>query len=348
MGVRRVERLVRSALLGWPFPATNLVTRYDIEGREQLEAALERRARTGRGLVTISNHQSLFDDPIVLCQLARALPFTVESKVWWSTPCECNFRPCGGSPKDRFVRYFSDVANMVFFERPGKNGHGIRRVEDYVEVLRRRVDPATMERFAAAAAADGLGLEAWLGRFVTPGDGPRLAALNQAGMVESLARVETGDWLHFFPEGGRSRTLQLRAPKRGVGKVLYHCPDVDVIPICFYGMHDVLPVDSFVPRPLRRVAVTVGEPVPASRIAPLRAPRPSPETFEAVVAAAWESVVALRPRTLARYLGPARAEALLRAEAPADDRPTGELVGIPTPGAGRRERPRASGPRPAR
>ena len=330
MDLRRIERLVRSSILATPFRATNMASHYEIEGREHLEAALERRARTGGGLITISNHQSLFDDPIVLFQLVSPTHYSVETKAWWSTPCEHNFSPAGSTPKDRFVRYFSGVSNMVFFERPGKNGNGVRRVDDYAALLARRGGAGLARRVEAAAAAAGTDAETWLRRFVTTGDVDKLKALNQAGMIEACARVATGDWLHLFPEGGRSRTLSLRKPKRGVGKVIYHCPDAQVLPICFYGMHDVLPVKAALPRPFKKVVVTVGEPVPASRLDLLRRLPPSAETFQAVVEAAWESVVALRPNTLVKYLGPAKAEELLLAEAPAAYQPAGEVVGHPT------------------
>lgn len=346
MELRRAERLVRSTILGWPFPATNAVTRFEVEGREHLEAALARRDREGRGLITISNHQSLFDDPLVLCELLGLRFFTVESKRWWSTPCQHNFCPSGTSPKDRFVRYFSDVSNMIFFERPSKNGEGIRIFEELAPTMARRIPAEALARFEAAAGAEGLDLEAWLGRFVTAGDGDRLAPLNQIGMIEACARLVTGDWVHFFPEGTRSRTLALKEPKRGVGKVIYHAAEAEVLPICFYGMHDVLPVSAAVPRPLQRVVVTVGAPIAARHFDRLRCRPPTPETFGTVVEVAWEAVKALRPATLARYLGPAKAAEVLLAEAPAAFSPAGEVTGHPLGAAdrmpGRRRPERAS------
>ena len=43
---------------------SNFLTRYEIHGKEHLLAALERKQRTGHGIITISNHQSLFDVPM--------------------------------------------------------------------------------------------------------------------------------------------------------------------------------------------------------------------------------------------------------------------------------------------
>ncbi len=327
MGLRRTERLVRSTILATPFMATNLLTHYEIAGRRHLEAALAQRARSGCGLVTISNHLSLFDDPMVLFKLLGIRHYSVESKCWWSTPCESNFSPSGSSSKDRFVRYFSDVSNMVFFARRGKLRKQVELVSEYAAIFEKRGGPELMSHLEAAAAREGQDVETWLRRFVTLGHQQHNAALNQVGMIEACARIATGDWLHFFPEGGRARTLHLRAPKKGVGKVLYHSEGAIILPICFYGMQDVWPVNATLPRLFKRVVVTIGEPVSSRQLAPLRAQQPGPEAFQALVDEAWESVSALRLTTLARYLGTAQAENMLRTDTPAAAAPAAEPIG---------------------
>lgn len=318
--LRRLERLVRSQILGAPFVAANMMTHWEFVGRENLSAALARRAEDGRGLVTISNHLSLFDDPLVIAEALGLRSFTVESKCWWSTPCESNFDPRGPGLAPRFVRYFSEVSNMVFFARLAKKGRPIELSTAYAPALSARGGPKLMERVEARAGALGLDPEQWLDRFLTKGDETSsLAPLNQPGMVEACARVSLGDWLHFFPEGGRSRSLELRPARRGVGKVLYHNPDALVLPFCFYGTQEVMPVRSMLPRPFKRVVVTFGEPVEAHTL--LAGAKPTAESFEAVAQAAWRQVVQLRPATLIRYLGHRRAIAQLYLEsqqAPAD------------------------------
>ena len=187
-----------------------------------------------------------------------------------------------------------------------------------------------MDRLRDRAAREGVDLEQWLRRFVTPGQDQKMAALNQAGMVEACARVAVGDWIHFFPEGGRSRALHLRDPRRGVGKVLHRNPDAIVLPFCVYGTQDVMPIGSVLPRPGQRVVVTVGEPLRARDCIPSAAgTREGPAMFDAIAQQAWKEVKALRPLTLARYLGPAQATALLRAEAPAAYLPAGEAMAEP-------------------
>jgi len=139
-----------------------------------------------------------------------------------------------------------------------------------------------------------------------------------------------GDWLHFFPEGGRSRTLQLRQPRRGLGKVVFHNPRALIVPLCFYGTQDVLPIGKILPRWGKRVVVTVGEPFRARTCIPLcHEDEDKEKIFQAVSEQLWERVKTLRPQTLARYVGPVKAKALLQAEAPAAAVPTGEEVAAP-------------------
>jgi 1-acyl-sn-glycerol-3-phosphate acyltransferase len=298
--LQSIERLLRSKVLGTPFVLTKLMTRFEIFGREHLHAALERRRRSGCGLVTFSNHQSLFDDPLVIMALLDIDDFTVESKCWWSTPCQSNFYPDGKSLGSRFVRYFSDVSNMVFISRKEKNGR-VRVPTSYLSAFAARGDSDFVERLLERGAEGGTGAERYLRRFVTDGDREHLAPLNQLGMVEACARVDLGDWLHFFPEGGRSRTTSLRPPKPGLGKVLYHCEGAEILPICFCGMQDVLPIKAAIPRPLRRVVVFVGEPVQARRLEKIRRGAASPESYLEAMRAAWEPLESLWPLALARY-----------------------------------------------
>ena len=304
---RRYERLLRSKILATPFVLSKLLSRFDIEGQEHLERAMARSKRTGRGLITISNHLSLFDDPLVLIAVLGQNNFTVETKWWWSTPCESNFSPQGKSLGSRFVRYFSDVANMVYFARPSKKSR-IKLPDSYMESMEQRGGAELTQRAEDQGRLLGVDGETYLRSFITPGDCERLAPLNQPGMMEACMRINTGNWLHFFPEGGRSRNLDLRPPKRGVGKVLYHCPNVDVIPICFYGTQDLMPVGAKLPRLGQRIAVTVGQPVPQRRMRALRRAPSSPEAYQAVVEGAWESVKSLRASTFARYKGEDPAE----------------------------------------
>ena len=305
---RRFEKLHRSRVLATPLALANAVTRFEIHGKENLQRALDRRDSQGHGIVTISNHQSLFDDPLLHMAILGVKKFDVEKKIWWSTPCKNNFSPAGTSLAARFTRYFSEVSNMVFFERPARKGGVLELPHSYMEALNQRGDARLLDRVMDLASQLGTGGESLLRSYITPGNPIKLAPMNQTGMIEACARVNLGDWLHFFPEGGRSRTASLRPAKRGVGKVIYHSPNVQVIPIAFCGMHDVLPINSALPRPGKKVVVMIGEPVSQDRLAALRAHRQSTETFAALTATAWASVQAMYPKVRAMQGTPVPAE----------------------------------------
>ena len=293
---RQFERLHRSRFLASPFMLTNLLTRFEIHGKENLLHALKRQEEEGRGIISISNHQSLFDDPLVQMAMLGIGDFTVEKKTWWSTPCQSNFNPSGTSFSARFTRYFSEVSNMVFFERPAKKGGVLELPHSYMEALNQRGDPALLDRIMDHASRMGVGGETLLRSFITEGNPIKLAPMNQTGMIEACARVNLGDWLHFFPEGGRSRDASLRPAKRGVGKVIYHSPHAQVLPFAFCGMHDVLPIKSLRPRLGKKVVLMIGEPVRQSTLEALRTNGASTETFAALTATAWASVKEMYPR----------------------------------------------------
>ncbi len=297
----RLERLLRSRCIGYAFSLINKLTRYEIVGGENLKAAVARSKERGTGLITISNHVSLFDDPLVIAEVLGLKTFDEQNKIWHSTPCATNFSPSGKGLWARFVRYFSDVASMVFMERIAKGARPAPLPDSFSEVLRARARDADAV-LAELENRSGRPAEEILRGFLTPG-GKEVASLNQLGMIEACARVNAGGWLHFFPEGGRSRSLELRRPRRGVGKVIAHCPEAEVLPLCFYGMQDVLPVGKVRPRFFQRVVVSVGEPVPAARLEAARRAPAGKERYKDAIEAAWQSVVELRPDTLARYLG---------------------------------------------
>ncbi|MBI5502899.1 MAG: 1-acyl-sn-glycerol-3-phosphate acyltransferase [Deltaproteobacteria bacterium] len=304
----------RSRLVGGSFSFINLFTRYDVEGREHLFEAVARAKAAGRGLITVSNHVSLFDDPMVLIAVLKLRNFNAETKAWWSTACASNFNPQGKGLGARATRWFNSTANMVFMQRAHKGCKAAALPPSLVEWLRPAVGWKRAELIQQAAAARGLDPETWLRSFVTAHPGECPTSLDQKGMVEACARVNIGDWLHFFPEGGRSRDMSLRPARPGAGKVIYHSPDAEVVPLCFYGSQDVLPIGAVVPRPFKRVVVSVGKPLSAPILAGLRRGPATPETFGEISKFALSGVAALRPAVLARYLGAMKAFDLLAEE----------------------------------
>jgi len=150
----------------------------------------------GRGLLSVSNHVSLFDDPLLISNLGA----TSYEEVRWIAADHINF--------------FGSRAKGWLFSA-GK----------CVPVIR------------------GGGLE-------------------QPGFDFLRERLLAGEWVHIFPEGGRSREPEgrLQRPlKVGVGRLIREASPV-VMPFYHVGMHRVLPIGARVPRAGREVVVRFGEP----------------------------------------------------------------------------------------
>lgn len=170
---------------------TRVMNRLDVEGREHLEAA---RSRAGRGLLTFSNHVSLFDDPLLTSNFVRG-PY-------------------------RDIRWVGADA-LNFFGSP---------------------------------------LKAW---FFTAGRAApivRGGGIEQPGMQLLRDRLKLGDWVHIFPEGGRTRDPDARMTpdfKPGIGWLIAQSHPL-AMPFYHSGMQKVLPVSSTRPRVGHRVKVVFG------------------------------------------------------------------------------------------
>ena len=93
----------------------------------------------------------------------------------------------------------------------------------------------------------------------------RGGGLEQLGFSFLLDRLREGDWVHIFPEGGRTREAdaRLRTPfKLGIGRLLVEAQPI-AIPFYHRGMHELLPIGSTVPRFGKRVVVQFGSPTRA-------------------------------------------------------------------------------------
>ncbi len=168
------------------------LNRVEIEGQERFDALQD---RGGRGLLTLSNHVALYDDPLLLACFAR-LPY---HRQRWVAADATNF--------------FGNAFKGVFFSGG-------------------RVVPVVR-----GGGFDQLGF-----RFL----GERLLA---------------GDWVHVFPEGGRTRDpeARLRRPfKNGIGRLIADTRPL-VLPFYHHGMHGILPIGAALPRVRKRVLLRFGE-----------------------------------------------------------------------------------------
>ncbi len=159
------------------------------------EETIAQRKTDQRGLLSFSNHVSLFDDPLLLANLGE----TRFERARWIAADHLNF-------------FGSRLKGIIFSS--GK----------CVPIIR------------------GAGLQ-------------------QPGFDYLIQRLRLGEWVHIFPEGGRSREVDhcLQLPlKVGIGKLICEAKPI-LMPFYHYGMQDVLPIGKRLPRLNQRVRVHFGE-----------------------------------------------------------------------------------------
>ncbi|KAG5244788.1 tafazzin [Salix suchowensis] len=86
----------------------------------------------------------------------------------------------------------------------------------------------------------------------------------QKGMDMAIAKLNSGSWVHIFPEGSRSRDggKTMCSPKRGVGRLILDADTVPlVIPFVHTGMQEIMPLGATLPRIGKRVTVLLGDPI---------------------------------------------------------------------------------------
>ncbi len=89
----------------------------------------------------------------------------------------------------------------------------------------------------------------------------RGGGLEQQGFDFLIKRLKLGDWVHIFPEGGRTREFagQLQVPfKIGIGKLIYEARPL-LMPFYHYGMHEILPIGTMIPNKGKEVNIHFGE-----------------------------------------------------------------------------------------
>ncbi len=89
----------------------------------------------------------------------------------------------------------------------------------------------------------------------------RGAGPDQPGFHFILERLKAGDWVHIFPEGGRTRDPNglLRTPfKGGIGRLITESNPI-CVPFYHFGMHRVLPIGARLPRFGNQVRVKFGK-----------------------------------------------------------------------------------------
>lgn len=319
--LERVKKRLSAYIPFASFISVHALINWDIHGGKNLIGALAMAEREGRGVIGISNHQSLFDDPLLYIAIINIFNPSYAVKCWRSTADKHNFNPAGESLRARLTRAFFKPCNMIYLERKKKRNGRPPSVHDNPLIpLSQRLDDRTLRTLAQKAKGLGVDIKTYLQSYLTQGkDGivGDLAAINQIGLLEAIASADGGGWVHMFPEGTRSRTIHLEEPKPGVGKVIYHARDAIVVPFAFHGMHKVSPTGALglIPRPFNTVVVNVGRPISPHKLKALRAGPPTMKTFAGLSNIAMSAIHELRPFVLRRYYGADVADVILRQEA---------------------------------
>jgi monolysocardiolipin acyltransferase len=225
------NRLVNRMLAWFVINLSKLImTRMNSLEIEGLDRFISARGRSGRGLLTYSNHVSLFDDPLLTSNL-----------------------PLGGYDDIRWVA--ADALN--FFGS---------RVKAFI--------------FSGGKAVPIV----------------RGAGFNQPGFDFLRDRLIDGDWVHVFPEGGRTRKGEGRLGeqfKAGLGRLIVETKPL-ALPFYHHGMHEILPIGAKTPRRGQHVRLVFGEPIDFNDdlIAEIAGPDESaqrgPQLWEAVTKHAYD------------------------------------------------------------
>jgi len=78
-------------------------------------------------------------------------------------------------------------------------------------------------------------------------------------MRRGVKIIKEGNWLVIFPEGTRSRTMELLEPKEGIG-FLHYKTGAPIVPVYISGAGRALPVDARFIR-IAKIKVYIGKPI---------------------------------------------------------------------------------------
>jgi monolysocardiolipin acyltransferase len=148
-----------------------------------------------RGLLTISNHQSTIDEPVLMSNMLHPSTIFTPSKIRYAI---CARDIC-------FKNSFSSEVFKLVQALPIERGSGI----------------------------------------------------HQNDMKNISSKLQSGHWVHIFPEGRISQTGTMNPIKLGTAKLIL---DTDPVVIPFYheGMSSVLPAKTYFPQIGKKIGVIVG------------------------------------------------------------------------------------------
>lgn len=116
--------------------------------------------------------------------------------------------------------------------------------------------------------------------------------IRQEGVTRLINAVRQGGILHIYPEGTRTRTGELGAPKIGIGRIVYES-GAPVVPMYHKGLERVLPIGAGVPRFCKRIQASIGKPLYFDE--ELKLPN-TPDTWRLIVARIMDGIKSERDK----------------------------------------------------
>ncbi|KAL1972759.1 hypothetical protein VTN31DRAFT_7173 [Thermomyces dupontii] len=264
MTMWQVGALCRGFLLGF--------CKLEVNGLDRFLELLESRrdpSKCTRGLLTVSNHISVLDDPLMW----GALPV----RYYFNMPSH-NRRWAFGSHdicfQSRLLSAFFTMGQVLPTHRLAHSPHGGLFQPTWTQGVRLLskgpfpVGPAMAPAERQNWSLTNLCVDPFSEvptAYTTTGDDSILAPSSYA--------CNSRSWVHIFPEGKvhQSPGKIMRYFKWGVSRLILEpteCPDV--VPIWIEGMDEIMPEDRsfprFLPRPFKSVSVTFGEKVDSEKV----------------------------------------------------------------------------------
>ncbi|CAL3968671.1 unnamed protein product [Diplocarpon coronariae] len=228
----------------------------EVIGLDNFIETLDRRRDVGgrdRGLITVSNHVSVVDDPL----------------IWGVLPCRYAFNPSNhrfslGSYdicfQDRFLTAFFNYGQVLPTHRGAHSAHGGL----FQPVMTQAIRLLSSQPFARSPSSHTVTDEA-LDPFTT---GSLTYSTNGVDSFQapSIYPSRRHSWIHIFPEGRvhQHPAKSLRYFKWGISRLILESePLPEIVPIFIDGnqevMHESRGFPRFLPRVGKKVRIVFGE-----------------------------------------------------------------------------------------
>ncbi|KAJ5899650.1 hypothetical protein N7495_004394 [Penicillium taxi] len=244
----------------------SLLSHAEVHGGEEFIALLESRrdpSQRTKGLITVSNHTSVMDDPLIW----GLLPFRFWNKRW-------SFGSHDICYQTRSLSFFFSLGQVLPTHRLAHSPFGGLGQPAITEAIRLLSNgPFPVDHHRAAPELQKFSLE---NVCVDPFSELSVAYTtngNDAHLAPSAFSCHAYSWVHIFPEGKihQAPRKTMRYFKWGIARLILEaseCPDV--VPMWIEGfddiMHESREYPRFLPRPGKKVSVTFGPKVDSQEV----------------------------------------------------------------------------------